>query len=176
MLIALCLNSMYVSTHIIPLCGWCWKSLELGQSNLSHSGMLFVALHIVVHVYGIGLCCLVACILCGSCCCLQHGVRCILCYKWSYTRQCKRISGHAGGALQVKHCLKMPMYPATLSHIPISMDESAVLICGKKLKTTLQDIHARGYGHNDVKAANVFISETGEQSIQLLPSSEYVLH
>lgn len=108
--------------------------------------------------------------------CLKHGVRCILCYKTSYTGQCKTISERAEEALQVKHCLKMPMYPATMAHIPTPMDESAVLVCGKKLKTTLQDIHARGYGHNDVKASNVFISKTGEQSMQLLPSSEYVLH
>ena len=87
-----------------------------------------------------------------------------------------RVSGRAGGALQVKHCLKMPMYPATLYHIPVPVDKSAVLLCGKKLRTTLQGTYARGYGHNDIKAANVFICETGEQSMQLLPSSEYMLH
>lgn len=33
---------------------------------------------------------------------------------------------------------------------------SAVLMCGKKLKVTLQYIHARGYGHSNVKGANIF--------------------
>lgn len=51
----------------------------------------------------------------------------------------------------------MPVYPATLQDIPIPMGESAVLVCGKKLKATLRGIHTRGYGHNDVKAANVFM-------------------
>ena len=32
-----------------------------------------------------------------------------------------------------------------------------------QLKTSLQYVHQKGYGHNDVKAANVFISATGEQ-------------
>ena len=69
----------------------------------------------------------------------------------------------AGPALQVKCCLQMPVYPATLQHIPAPMQESAILTFGKQLKTSLQNVHQQGYGHNDVKAANIFISATGER-------------
>lgn len=67
-----------------------------------------------------------------------------------------------GGALQVKHCLQMPVYPATLQHMPIPMAESVVLFYGRQLKSTLQIVHSKNYGHNDVKAANVFISSRGD--------------
>ena len=70
---------------------------------------------------------------------------------------------NAGFALPVKHCLLMPVYPATLQHIPAPMQESVILTFGRQLKTSLQNVHQKGYGHNDVKAANVFISTTGEQ-------------
>ena len=70
---------------------------------------------------------------------------------------------NAGFALRVKHCLLMPVYPATLQHIPAPMQESVILTFGRQLKTSLQNVHQKGYGHNDVKAANVFISTTGEQ-------------
>ena len=69
----------------------------------------------------------------------------------------------AGAALRVKHCLQMPVYPATLQHIPAPMQESVILTFGRQLKTSLQNVHKEGYGHNDIKAANVFISATGER-------------
>lgn len=59
----------------------------------------------------------------------------------------------------------MPVYPATLQHMPIPMAESVVLSCGRQLKFTLQIVHSKNYGHNDVKAANVFISPTGKQQL-----------
>ena len=59
----------------------------------------------------------------------------------------------------------MPVYPATLQHMPIPMAESVVLSCGRQLKCTLQIVHSKNYGHNDVKAANVFISSTGKQQL-----------
>lgn len=59
----------------------------------------------------------------------------------------------------------MPVYPATLQHIPILMEESVVLLHGRQLRTTLQNIHRRKYGHNDVKAANMFVSATGEEQL-----------
>lgn len=80
--------------------------------------------------------------------------------------QCTRRDNSASKALS-----EDAIVPAILQDMPVPMDESAVLICGKKLKATLQTIHARGYGHNDVKAANVFITSEGEHSMQLLPSS-----
>lgn len=64
----------------------------------------------------------------------------------------------------VKHCLQMPLYPATLQHIPAPMRESVVLTFGGQLKTSLQEVHRKGYGHNDVKAANIFISQEGERA------------
>ena len=70
---------------------------------------------------------------------------------------------NAGHALRVKHCLQMPVYPATLQHIPAPIQEPVILILGRQLKTSLQNVHQKGYGHNDVKAANVFISATGER-------------
>ena len=74
---------------------------------------------------------------------------------------------YAGGALQVKHmhCLQMPVYPATLRHMPIPMAESVVLSYGRQLKFTLQIVHSKNYGHNDVKSTNVFISSTGKQQL-----------
>ncbi|DBA89314.1 TPA: Protein kinase, membrane associated tyrosine threonine 1 [Trebouxia sp. C0005] len=65
-------------------------------------------------------------------------------------------------AMSVKHCLKMPLYPSTLQHLPVPMDAPVVLACGKQLESTLKQIHNAGYGHNDVKAANVFISASGD--------------
>ena len=69
----------------------------------------------------------------------------------------------AGPALQFKQCLQMPVYPATLQHIPAPMKESVILRFGRQLKTSLQHVHQKGYGHNDVKAANIFVSAAGEQ-------------
>ena len=57
----------------------------------------------------------------------------------------------------------MPVYPATLQHIPAPIQESVILIFGRQLKTSLQNVHQKGYGHKDVKAANVFISIAGER-------------
>ena len=81
------------------------------------------------------------------------------------TQCCNCTIADAGGALQVKHCLQMPVYPATLQHMPIPMAESVVLSYGRQLKFTLQIVHSKNYGHNDVKAANVFISSTGKQQL-----------
>ena len=71
--------------------------------------------------------------------------------------------------MSVKHCLKMPLYPSTLQHLPVPMDAPVVLACGKQLEATLKQVHNAGYGHNDVKAANVFISASGEQQLNLIP-------
>ncbi|DBB05369.1 TPA: hypothetical protein ACH3X3_010586 [Trebouxia sp. C0006] len=68
-----------------------------------------------------------------------------------------------GPSLQVKHCLQMPVYPATLQHIPAAMQESVILTFGRQLKTSLQNVHQKGYGHNDVKASNIFITATGKR-------------
>ena len=57
----------------------------------------------------------------------------------------------------------MPVYPATLQHIPAPLKESVILTFGRQLKTSFQHVHQKGYGHNDVKAANIFISAAGEQ-------------
>ena len=57
----------------------------------------------------------------------------------------------------------MPVYPATLQLIPAPMQESVILTFGRQLRTSLQSVHHKDYSHNDVKAANVFISATGEQ-------------
>ena len=70
---------------------------------------------------------------------------------------------NAGPSLQVKHCLQMPVYPATLQHIPAAMQESVILTFGRQLKTSLQNVHQKGYGHNDVKASNIFITATGKR-------------
>lgn len=64
-------------------------------------------------------------------------------------------------AVLVKNVLLMPVYCATLNHIPKPMEESRVLSCGKELKETLELIHKRGYGHNDIKAANIFLDSEG---------------
>ncbi|DBB11838.1 TPA: PR domain zinc finger protein 1 [Trebouxia sp. C0006] len=42
------------------------------------------------------------------------------------------------------------------------MKESVILTFGRQLKTSLQHVHQKGYGHNDVKATNIFISAAGE--------------
>ena len=144
--------------------------------------MLFVALYIVVHVYGVGLCCFVV----GLCCL----VACIvwICYLFHsiVSDAFYATSGRTlGNARELVACrgssaskalpedANVPSYTVPYNY---SNGRAAVLICGKKLKTTLQDIHARGSGHNDVKAANVFIPETDEQIMQPLPSCEYVIH
>lgn len=64
-----------------------------------------------------------------------------------------------------KHCLVMPLYPSTLQHLPVPMDELVVLACGRSLETTLKQMHSKGYGHNDIKAANVYISADGENPL-----------
>ena len=92
-------------------------------------------------------------LLCNTC-----FATCVL--RGTNTECCKFVD--AGPALRVKHCLQMPVYPATLQHIPAPMQESVVLTFGRQLKTSLQNVHLKGYGHNDVKAANVFVSATGE--------------
>lgn len=71
--------------------------------------------------------------------------------------------------MSVKHCLKMPLYPSTLQHLPVSTDAPVFSLCGKQLEFTLKQIHNAGYGHNDVKAANVFNSASGEQQLNLIP-------
>lgn len=63
--------------------------------------------------------------------------------------------------MHVKRALLMPLYPATLQHVPRPMDPAAVLKCGQQLKSTLDSIHNKGYGHNDVKAPNVFLDTEG---------------
>ena len=57
----------------------------------------------------------------------------------------------------------MPVYPATLQHIPIPMTESVVLSYGRQLKPTLQIVRSKNYGHHDVKVGNVSTSSTGKQ-------------
>jgi serine/threonine protein kinase len=56
----------------------------------------------------------------------------------------------------------MPLYPATLQHVPRPMGHASVLRCGQQLKTALDGIHSKGYGHNDIKASNVFLDSEGE--------------
>ena len=56
----------------------------------------------------------------------------------------------------------MPLYPATLQHVPRPLDLACVLDCGKQLKFTLDVIHRKGYGHNDIKAGNIFLDQNGE--------------
>ena len=51
----------------------------------------------------------------------------------------------------------MPLYPATLQHVPRPMDEARVLACGLQLKATLDAVHREGYGHNDIKVGNLCI-------------------
>ena len=101
---------------------------------------------------------------------MQHVVSCFECHFYMccilLNTQCYNCTDtHAEGALQVKHCLQMPVYPATLQHMPIPMAESVVLSFGRQLKTSLQIVHSKNYGHNDVKAANVFISATGKRQL-----------
>ncbi len=106
---------------------------------------------------------------CVVCFFMLYLVSCFVCYifvlcfvKHSALRM---FTSCAESALAVKHCLQMPVYPATLQHIPIPEEESVVLIHGRQLRSTLQNIHRRNYGHNDVKAANVFVSATGEAQL-----------
>lgn len=66
---------------------------------------------------------------------------------------------HAGSRTETRRCLTMPIYPATLQQVPKPMDEHAVLACGQRLEAVLRQIHEKGYGHNDIKASNIFLSE-----------------
>ena len=74
----------------------------------------------------------------------------------------KALSLNPSGSLTVRRGLLMPLYPATLQHVPRPIDEVRVLDCGQQLKNTLDAVHRRGYGHNDVKAGNVFLDQGGE--------------
>ncbi|KAJ9510986.1 hypothetical protein QJQ45_027885 [Haematococcus lacustris] len=69
---------------------------------------------------------------------------------------------HPGQSVPTKCALLMPLYPATLQHVPCPMDTACLLRCGQQLKNTLDCIHDKGYGHNDIKAANVFLDSKGE--------------
>ncbi|KAL6756514.1 hypothetical protein V8C86DRAFT_1829505 [Haematococcus lacustris] len=46
-------------------------------------------------------------------------------------------------------------------HVPCPMDPTSLLRCGQQLRHTLTCIHSKGYGHNDVKASNVFLDSEG---------------
>ena len=61
-----------------------------------------------------------------------------------------------------KCALIMPIYPSTLHHMERPVDEAIVLQCGLELKPTLQAIHKKDYGHNDIKASNIFLDQSGE--------------
>ena len=61
-----------------------------------------------------------------------------------------------------KCALMMPIYPSTLHHMERPVDEAIVLQCGLELKPTLQAIHKKDYGHNDIKASNIFLDQSGE--------------
>ena len=60
-----------------------------------------------------------------------------------------------------KTAMLMPLYPATLQHVPCPVDAACLLRFGEQLRATLASIHKVGYGHNDVKAANVFLDNEG---------------
>ena len=70
----------------------------------------------------------------------------------------------------------MPVYPATLQHMPIPMAESIVLSNGRQLKSTLQIVHSKNYGHNNVKAANVSISSIGKQQLIACTCSKFFVY
>ncbi|KAJ9534451.1 hypothetical protein QJQ45_016148 [Haematococcus lacustris] len=67
----------------------------------------------------------------------------------------------AGPSIRARCAMVMPLYPATLQHVPCPMDPASLLRCGQQLRHTLTCIHSKGYGHNDVKASNVFLDSEG---------------
>ncbi len=70
-----------------------------------------------------------------------------------------------GPALSAKHALLMPLYSCTLQHVPIPVDEAVLCKAGGLLRDTLKHVHSKGYGHNDVKAANIFLDAEGEHIV-----------
>jgi serine/threonine protein kinase len=60
-----------------------------------------------------------------------------------------------------KRALKMPIYPATLQHIPC-LSPAAALKIGGDVLAALQHMHKCGFGHCDVKAPNIFINYSGD--------------
>lgn len=75
--------------------------------------------------------------------------------------------------MPVRYGLSMPLYPATLQHVPCPMDAAHVLDCGRQLKSTLAGVHSKGYGHNDVKAANVFLDNEGKALLGASRTTRY---
>eukprot|EP00197_Chlamydomonas_leiostraca_P010294 CAMPEP_0202884914 /NCGR_PEP_ID=MMETSP1391-20130828/41393_1 /ASSEMBLY_ACC=CAM_ASM_000867 /TAXON_ID=1034604 /ORGANISM="Chlamydomonas leiostraca, Strain SAG 11-49" /LENGTH=360 /DNA_ID=CAMNT_0049568147 /DNA_START=60 /DNA_END=1142 /DNA_ORIENTATION=+ len=57
--------------------------------------------------------------------------------------------------------LLMPLYPATLQHVPVPMDAAGALKVGREVKDVLDNMHQAGWFHNDVKAPNIFLDNDG---------------
>lgn len=55
----------------------------------------------------------------------------------------------------------MPVYPATLQHVP-HLTPSAALKIGSDMKAALQHLHLCELAHCDVKAPNIFINSNGD--------------
>ena len=61
---------------------------------------------------------------------------------------------HSQGTLQektLKDGLVLPVFPATLEHVPPPLDPTAALKILRQMCVALGRIHGRGYCHNDVK-------------------------
>ena len=56
--------------------------------------------------------------------------------------------------------LLMPLYPATLQHLPDLADDDA-LVVGTQVLSALSYMHDAGLGHCDVKAPNIFLDADG---------------
>lgn len=59
-----------------------------------------------------------------------------------------------------RKALQMPIYPATLQHVP-RLTPCAALKIGSDIRTGLQHMHSHKLAHCDVKAANIFIDDSG---------------
>lgn len=55
----------------------------------------------------------------------------------------------------------MPLYVASMQHVPPTMAESGALRLGRDVKAGLHAMHKAGWAHNDVKASNILLDDNG---------------
>ena len=57
--------------------------------------------------------------------------------------------------------LLIPLFAATLEHVPFPMGEAAVVRVGHEILIALNAMHAKNWCHNDLKPSNIFIDWSG---------------
>jgi serine/threonine protein kinase len=73
-----------------------------------------------------------------------------------------------GETAHARAALVIPVYPATLQHLPRPYKQDRVLRIGRELIQALAHVHASGLVHCDIKASNIFVGYDGKRAIVVL--------